>query len=351
MATTVLSIAGHIDVTQFWPTGEADADTTKILVTVGADSFRLQRPDDAAPAPTTLYQRAYQRGERLAGGGHKHEPLVDAQQRITVRLQRIDAPELHAAPGAIRNKTLAGLGWYQAYRQRQAETAVSKLRTHLLRMAADNTRLPCEFVARLDDARGPGDAIDKYGRFVGDILVGKKQENLNLWLLREGWAIVALYDSMQLDEIDETLQAWADGAGAGIRPHYRAAFEPFEFLVYRKPGADTQPERDRAPFIHPKFFRRYITWWAHRGAGNIDMSFADYLASRQERVWHLPEFRAALEAGNGRTAPTYELHDPQADGDAVGWPPEAFIFEEAAAALYADIGGEPTKLGAAHWGA
>jgi endonuclease YncB( thermonuclease family) len=350
MGTTVqLSIDGTIDVTSLWPSGHADADTTTLQISVGNNAFKLENPlGSGRPQATALYRQAYQRGSKRPDGGFEHKPVVNAQGRITVRLQRVDAPELHVTPGPVKGSSLAGLGWFQPYRQRQAETATAKLRTHLLRMAADNQRLPCTFVSRLAESKGPADALDMYGRFVGDVLVGPRQENLNLWLLEQGWAIVALYASMQADEIDESLAAWARGAGRGIRKHYREAFEPFEFLVFREPGAQTQAERDSRPFIHPKYFRRYATWWAHHHAGGFAGSYADYLEQRNEKVYRLSEFRAWLDAGGAKPA-RYALYDRNTDGDQVSWPPQDFIFEETASKLYADINGRPTQLTRAHW--
>ncbi len=351
MATTVqLSIEGTIDVTSLWPSGHSDADTTTVQIVVGDNAFKIENPLGSGQSQATaIYRQAYQRGAKRPDGGFEHKPVVDAQDRITVRLQRVDAPELHVTPSPVKGSSLAGLGWFQQYRQRQAETATAKLRTHLLRMAPDNERLPCAFVSRLTEAKGPADAVDMYGRFVGDVLVGPRRENLNLWLLEQGWAIVALYASMQADEIDESLTAWARGAGKGIRMHYREAFEPFEFLVFREPGAQTQAERDSRPFIHPKYFRRYATWWAHHHAGGFAGSYADYLEQRDEKVYRLSEFRAWLDAG-GAKPPRYPLYDRRTDGDQVSWPPQDFIFEETASKLYADINGRPTQLTSAHWG-
>jgi endonuclease YncB( thermonuclease family) len=353
MVTTVqLSAAGTIDVDSFWPAGHADADTTTLEVLVGDRPFELENPLGSGQIRRTgVYRQAYTRSPGENGEFQK-KPLI-SEGRIKVRLQRIDAPELHITPGQVKGASLAGLGWFQKFRQRQAETAVAKLRTHLLRMAKNNRALPCSFVSRLDAAKGPSDAIDKYGRFVGDIWVGEgaKKQNLNLWLLQQGWAIVALYDSMQADEIDESLAAWAQGQGAGIRAFYREAFEPFEFLVFRAPGpnapAAANPARDRQAFIHPKYFRRYVTWWAHHHAGGLPGSFADYLeaqSKRSDRVYRLSEFRAA-----GKRAPLYPLYDRASDGDAVGWSPDEFIFKEAPSTAYIDKGGRATPITAAHW--
>ena len=35
----IFRVRGTIDIAQFWPSGESDADTTKIKIAVGADSF------------------------------------------------------------------------------------------------------------------------------------------------------------------------------------------------------------------------------------------------------------------------------------------------------------------------
>jgi endonuclease YncB( thermonuclease family) len=344
--TTLLTIDGRIELSQFWPAGESDADTTKIVVEVAGSGFRIQRPDDAAPRATDVYQRAYLRGPKR-GNGFVRLPVA-AGGKVIVRLQRVDAPELHVLPAQLRGKSLAGLGWYQAYRQRQAETAVSRLGRFLSKLAGGKRQLACTFTTRLADARGPGDAIDKYGRFVGDLLVGPERINLNLWLLREGWAMLALYESMRADEIDESLAAWHEGAGKGVRPSYRSAFEPFEFVTFRRPGSVLQDDRDNGAFIHPKFFRRYITWWAYHGAGQMEGSFADYLGKRAEKIYRLSEFRAWLDAG-GPKPRTFLLFDPRADRERVSWGADEFIFQEAAAELYIDVGRRSVKVSKARW--
>ena len=41
MANGLLEVSGTIDLSQFWPQGSSDADTTKVLVTIGDNAFRL----------------------------------------------------------------------------------------------------------------------------------------------------------------------------------------------------------------------------------------------------------------------------------------------------------------------
>jgi endonuclease YncB( thermonuclease family) len=347
---TNLQVHGKIDVNQFWPKGTSDADTTKLLVTVGAGSFMVKRAGASAYVQTQAYENAYMLGEKKADGSFKQEPLVNSKGQITVRLQRVDAPELHIKPGPIKGKSLKGTGLFVDYRQRQAETGTNALRKFLKGMADKNGILPCVFDTNLDAGKGPGEALDKYGRFVGDILVGqgKKQVNLNLWLLEQGWAIVALYDSMLEDEIAATLKSWRKGKGQGSQPFYRAEFEPFERLEFREPGSAVEDE-GKKKFIHPKYFRRYVTWFAHSTAGNITGTYPDFLESKAEEVYELDEFVAALQAGQDKPQNTYPLYDRDADGDGVSWKPEQFIFLEAASAVYITKNGKQVKLTVADW--
>jgi endonuclease YncB( thermonuclease family) len=345
-----LQILGQIDVQQFWPKGSSDADTTKLMVKVAPGSFRIKRAGSASHVPTQAYDNAYMLGEKKADGSFKQEPLINSKNQITVRLQRVDAPELHIKPGPIKGKSLKGTGLFVDYRQRQAETGTNALRKFLKGMADKNGIVPCVFDTNLDAGKGPGEAVDKYGRFVGDILIGqgKKQINLNLWLLEQGWAIVALYDSMLEDEIAASLKAWRKGKGQGSQPFYRAKFEPFERLEFRAPGAKVEDE-GKKKFIHPKYFRRYVTWFAHSTAKNITDTYPDFLESKAEEVYELDEFVAALKAGKDKPQNTYPLYDRAFDGDAVGWKPEQFIFLEAPSTVYTTKNGKEVKLGVGDW--
>ncbi len=344
-----LQISGHIQVAQFWPDGESDADTTKLLVSVGQDSFKVKMPTSDVHVPTQAFDHAYQRGEKKPDGSFKQDKLINAKGQITVRLQRVDAPELHIAPGPIKGKSLAGTGLFLKYRQRQAETGTNALRLFLRSLADVRGLVPCTFDSNLGANQGPGDVVDKYGRFVGDLWVGSGPNpvNLNLWLLEQGWCVVALYDSMLADEIDTTLKAWRKGRGKGSRKMYRAKFEPFENLVFRKSGSALEDEGTKK-FIHPKYFRRYITWFAHSSAGNITGDYADYLESKGEEVYELNEFVAALKQGKTKST-LYPLYERAFDGDKVGWAPERFIFLEAPSTVFTDQGGVERKLSKADW--
>ena len=55
MPTGVLELTGSIDLTQFWPSGESDADTVKVQVS-GPDAFRFTAHPGAAPKITHAFE-------------------------------------------------------------------------------------------------------------------------------------------------------------------------------------------------------------------------------------------------------------------------------------------------------
>src|SRR5215467_5510771 len=92
MPQGLLEVSGTIDLAQFWPAGESDADTVKVLLS-GPDAFTF-RPHPGAPSSVT---HAFE-GATIKGTVSK--PAIDKQNRVTIRLQGIDAPELHYQPTA-----------------------------------------------------------------------------------------------------------------------------------------------------------------------------------------------------------------------------------------------------------
>ena len=87
----LLRVTGTIDLSQFWPAGDLDADTTKVLVGVKADSFTYQATPNGPFKETTVFRNA-------TVVGRVRKAPIDAKGRITIRLERIDAPELHYQP-------------------------------------------------------------------------------------------------------------------------------------------------------------------------------------------------------------------------------------------------------------
>jgi endonuclease YncB( thermonuclease family) len=345
MATTDrLEIAGTIKLPQFWPQGSSDADTTKLVLSIQPGSVRVRLHGQTKFQNTKVYDGAViVTGKNQTTGKVLTTPLIK-NNTITIRLQRIDAPELHYRPDARGSEgKLKGTGIVKDYRQHQAKTAVVKLLAYLQSFGKDP--LPCTFTSELKASEGPGAAIDKYGRFVGDIIL-PDGTNLNLWLLSKGLAVIALYNSMLPNEIDESLTAWQQGRNSpsGITRFYSARFSAFDpTITFRKPVAnapiDVQTERTRR-FMHPKFYRRQTTWWAMKQVGAYQGSYPDWLTDKVETCWYLPEFSAL-----GKKAPLHPLYDRDYDGNGLAWNPEDFIFTESPSSIQrVGAGGEIVKL-------
>lgn len=338
--TTRLEIEGRIKLKQFWPDGKSDADTTKLELTVNANGVRVKPAGSTQFVATQAYEGAGILGERDATTGQRKIIPVIKSNTLTIRLQRIDAPELHYRPDARGSEgALRGTGLIQDYRQHQAETAVVKLAEFL--QSFGDSSVDCTFTSELKATEGPGAAIDKYGRFVGDIIL-PDGTNLNLWLLEQGLAVVALYDSMLPNEIDESVDAWQRGRvkRSGIARCYSERFTAFDNdLVFRAVGSEIVSEASRK-FIHPKFYRRQTTWWAFKQAEIFEGDFGDWLTEKAEQCWYLPEFRE-----EGRRASKMPLYERETDGNGISWEPEDFIFAESESTLHrADASSAPVKV-------
>lgn len=327
MASGLLTVNGTIDLDQFWPVGSSDADTTKVLVAVSAGSFRFQ-PFPGAPAEvTSVFADA-------VVVGRARRKVIDNSGRITVRLQGVDAPELHYRPPAhLRRSDRTPeqhelyLEWNHEYRQHFAEAATIDLRDRLAAVGEDP--VPCLVVTAVDE---PSEVFDTYGRFVGDIVIATdgNETNINRWLMRQGWAFPGFYSSMLNREIENLLAdanaAWADNFG--IWPHLPDTIGSFDFdLRYRGRGVDAQP--DEGPVIYPKFFRRLAQWAVNRKAKMLTGTFHAYLRSKPEYYFHVTEF---LEQGPTASTPRRLDEAVSPDGFVELWP-EEFVFQEAPSRL------------------
>ena len=272
----MLTIDGTLDVGQFWPQGISDADTTKVIVDVTPGSIRYQPPGQTAQ-PTTKFTGAF---VKLYGS----KELVIKNNKLTVRLQGIDAPELHYQPQSMKGTkykgqdlgSLRGSGLVKKYRQHQAETVTALLGQYLGTLGS--SPLSCRFATQVDDEQGPAHAIDKYGRFVGDVLVNGT--DINLEILRRGWAVVALYNSMHKDEIKTCVDAWnisrtAPGSVLQCLTKTIGAFNP-KLVTRNEAAAALDPDGARK-FIHPKLYRRQWAWWRYRKLGTFPSGYDTFL--------------------------------------------------------------------------
>jgi hypothetical protein len=77
----LLRVTGSIDLSQFWPAGDSDADTTKVVVSVDAGSFRFRAGVSGAFKVTKVFRntkvvdRVTKAPIDAKGRGHDHGGL------------------------------------------------------------------------------------------------------------------------------------------------------------------------------------------------------------------------------------------------------------------------------------
>ncbi len=319
--TGLLRVNGTIDLTQFWPTGSSDADTTKIKVTVDANSFQFA-PDRIHFKTTHAFDAAFVKGT-------SRKKLIDAQNRITVRLQGIDAPELHYRAGALRQGnpavTPAKREAYNKFnreerRQYLAETATVALAGKLKNFGPQTVE--CHMLSIVDH---PFEVVDTYGRFVGNIRVGSSFDtDINIWLAEEGWCYPTFYSSMENEEIEILLAAMKKAGKKRAWKHYSKDLSVFDpELQYREPPTEAHPTEDKGPVLMPKLFRRQVAYRMEKKAKIFTGTMKKYLESKPDSCFELQDF---LVAGPHSAVPR-NLHEFVA-GNSFKLKPHEIIFRE-----------------------
>lgn len=335
MAQGLLEVSGTIDLGQFWPTGESDADTVKLLVS-GPDAFQFRAHPDLPAQVTHAFEGASVHGKLV-------KPAIDNHGRVTIRLQGIDAPELHYRPTVpTLNKVKPTPEQHTAFaaangnfRQNFGETATQMLFGRL--QSAGASPIACVIRTAVDE---PGEVFDTFGRMIGDVIVTVDGQELdaNLWLCENGWAFPTFYSSMSPDEFDQltALSESARAAGAGIWARASADMNPFDdTLRFRNHGAP-DPAADAGPVIMPKLFRRRSTFGVALAAGMVEGPFKTYLEAEPDACFETADF---LEAGLTAATPRRLDEFVTADGAfTVG--PKDLVFQESASKVL-DANGDP----------
>lgn len=326
MAAGLLEVNGIIDVTQFWPSGGSDADTTSVKVDVAAGAFRFR------PHPSAPWRVTHAFDDARVKGSATYDAIRNG--KITVRLQGIDAPELHYRPSAARKKAdqtdeqhALYLKWNLEFRQPLAETATVALGTFLSGLGP--AQLPCVVRTAVD---APDDVFDTYGRLVGDIIVQTPagEQDINHWLAGQGWAFPAFYASMSEAEI-ATIIGRADeayGASRGVWPFLNDFARTTDFdlqLVFRGKRVAPNPAADLGAVVVPKLFRRLAAFVVNRKAKMVSGTFEGYLRSKRssDSVHLLDEFLSQGAAA----APVHFLDEFVQNGFVTVWP-EQLVFRE-----------------------
>ncbi len=328
-----LRIKGTIELNQFWPLGSSDADTTKMKLIVGEGSFQFKATGENEFKKTTVFHTAISKGITV-------KPVIntskrDGVQSIIIRLQGVDAPELHykAAPlkkspeiTDAKRKKFNDLN--KERRQHFAESATVALAAHL-KYYTTTDAVEAIFESEVDL---PFEVVDTYGRFIGNIYVGNANENdLNTWLVENGWCTPAFYTSMSKEEIAIFLSAWQKGKKIKGRTSKSIIKNATKFdwdLIYREAGTveNFAISDDKGKSIMPKIFRRQVAWMVAKKAGVITTktSFKTQLKKSPDQLVLLNEFIA-----NGITASkVYALHDFITDEGRILKKPEEFVFQE-----------------------
>src|SRR6266581_8300745 len=300
----LLEVQGTIDVTQFWPAGHSDADTAKVLVTVAAGTVRF-REDATKPFRTTNFLNGATVGIPVKG---IFKPAVNAKGQLTIRLQGIDAPELHFQPSALEASEFPGLDpagfaavkkqYHDAkvvhpYRQLLGATTTKALHDFLA--SAGSSTLPCRAFTQVDL---PNEVFDKYGRMVADIEVeiGGNTVNINEWTVQTGAAFPAFYSSMSDTEITTLrgLGNTARSAELGVWKHLAKTIDAFDFtLLEPKPGDTSVLATDAGPVIFPKLYRRQTNWAARIKAAVSTATLQQFLdAQKKDQCYRTDDFLA-----------------------------------------------------------
>jgi hypothetical protein len=131
-----------------------------------------------------------------------------------------------------------------------------------------------------ETGRSTSDVCDVFGRVVGNIvlIMGGARIDVNQRLLREGWVLPGLYNSMTKQEIQAVL-ADHDAAKTNRRGLFSkkivtnklAAFDPQR--RERKGPSSFKPFSDAGPVNFPKFFRRQAERHVRGAIGETALNF------------------------------------------------------------------------------
>ncbi len=333
-----IEIRGRIDLKQFYYLGgKSDADTVKITMQVNAIRFRKNDKSE--------WQDNLNLFKNAKVGGKK---VIDSQGRMTIRLQGIDAPELHFRPTApkglddVQKEKFKSLN--KEFRQFGGGKATYNLVEFLktLSHGDGNEMYVNAFAFSYIDS--PNDLFDRYGRAVADIVVTDNDDsgiNINQWLVESGWTFPDFYNSMSFSEI-KILKEKGKSARQdrkGIWNEYSQKLQPFNFNLYFDNDIIIDPDLDSGLINPPKIFRRQAPYEILINA-EIEQypNFKSYLQTLTDNCYVTHEF---LEKGNN--AELYALSDSIDEQDNLVFLPGDLVFVEADATLRDENGNPITE--------
>lgn len=325
-AARTLTVTGTLDVEQLWPTAKgkgSDADTLKIAV--NRDSFQH------AGRLTHVFEQAYRLDHR--------EPVPLLKERIlTVRLQGVDAPELHYATDVPTEEARRKNG---DFRQPLGKWATLELALALQTFARTKRGGTLPVTVTSTNIDEPNDAFDKFGRLVGDVALPRLlhgSPTINAWLLAKGWAFPALYDSMTVEEVQRARRLAARaralklGVWARFSEEYALTFDPtlrFDHEI---------PTHEPAGYVAwPKLFRRMCVAYVRFGG----VKRVDDVMSETDRFRETDEWMGDVDAP---TRPLADVLRRTTQGWTMAVSPDEVMLKEAATELFDGRRAKRTKL-------
>jgi endonuclease YncB( thermonuclease family) len=341
MPSGMLEVVGTIDLGQFWPSGRSDADTTTVVLKVGADPIKFRKNDAVPFEATHVFDNAIVKGR-------VRKPAIK-NGHVTIRLQGIDAPELHYQPSALspiekKGLSAAKLNDYHLlvhfYRQLLGATSTKALHDFLA--TTGKTTFDGRVFTQVDK---PNDVFDTYGRLVGDIeiVMSGTPVNLNQWLVEQGWAFPTYYSSMTNDEI-LAINALAKAARSkkrGVWKFLSKTVGTFDFTLREpKKNETTVLATDKGPALFPKLYRRFTNWSARNKAKATKQTFQTFLAAgsggKPDGCFETGDFLA-----HGVHSATHRTFDEFIQsGKTIKFQPDGLVFSEAQSKVVRPDGSE-----------
>ncbi len=288
-----LRVTGTLTVKQFWPSGNSDADTCNIQIADPNTAFQYKAHSKGAWKTTLAFDEA-----EVHGRSDRYPAIKNGTVRV--RLQGIDAPELHVSPN-LSDEQKAALSQPQKaqwaaiekteFRQYWAQSCASEL--HAFLGAANKPVLDCEVTCTGNE---PSDVFDGYGRMIGNVhvRVNGQLHDINYWVVKEGWAFPSFYDSMTLEEINPILNAWAIGENKSpLGKALSSTVGELDFNLHKEPGNGSYKSgSDKGPVLYPKLFRRLVNWSVQKRIGILNDSFFEFVAKGSEKWKLMADYRA-----------------------------------------------------------
>jgi endonuclease YncB( thermonuclease family) len=331
VAKGMLTFTGSIDLNQFWPqnvksgnTADSDADTVKVKI--NSKSVQFKSAAGKIQMTDFISKSGFFHNVKSAGGKKtlKFKSVIDSKGNIDMRLQGIDAPELHYMTQINKNPL---------YRQHMGETSTIQLFKFLKSHSKGKDTIDCEVFTQVDE---PNDVFDKFGRCVGDIRIKDKDGkmvNVNQWLVENGWAYPAYYNSMTGDEI-KVLDNLANEAMAkklNIWKFFSQKMTALDkTLTHSKKDGKYFEKADRKPpILFPKLFRRLWTFEIQDQNIFSTDGYQKFLAAQKsDRCCRKIDF---LKSGFPKKAPL--IASFLSTNGSINFKPADIIFKEAGTTL------------------